>query len=637
MKPCSTTYVFVPFILLYFLFCTVVLSSDKNVYYTADVLSVQCDKTGQPEKLMLSGNVKVVFEEIVISCSNAVFNRAAGEITAENGIKVETPQGYFTSDYLTYNIYEEKGVLLNASFSSPPVYGKAEKIERDKKTFLLYKGYITTCDREDVHYRFSAEKIEYVYQDYIRAEKMKLVLGKNFNIFYFPRITLDEKTKTSPFLVSSGHTTRIGETLDMVFQQRVSQTTDTIMREKFSIGTESIGIGPEIESKDKNLKISTFIVRRLDEDEFAYGGWAEFHRVSPSDWGQDNLIIDWRWMYDDDFFYDFFNDLYLKKSKTYNHLSFSKNFKSGILNIDFRDNAQEDFLSIEKIPELRFYTPFIQLAEWPVFIENDFKITNFYKNEDYHLRSMDTLTINSRHNKGNILFAPYLSFSGIDYRNSDNKFNFSAEGGTSIATLMKKEHKNFTEYFRPSLSLFYRGLRYEKEELEYFDRTENVESGTFAGINMDWTFWKKDRYLGRLLVENLYDIDDNSLEELSLRYDIHLTQNIYVTGDNEWDASRRTYTFGVNDIIFNAEKYQCSLGTRYDEIGDICGITSGFQHNINNQWRYEIKLNYDFEEGSFNNYSIEIWKKAHCWEFNIKMTQDNDNFSFYIFTYPVFL
>jgi len=110
-----------------------------------------------------------------------------------------------------------------------------------------------------------------------------------------------------------------------------------------------------------------------------------------------------------------------------------------------------------------------------------------------------------------------------------------------------------------------------------------------------------------------------------------------VAGENEWNEGGRRYSFGVNDIIFNSEKYQYSVGTRYDEQGDVSGISTGFSHNVNDVWRYAVKFYYNAEESSFDRQSMEIWKKLHCWELNIKITRDDRDFSFYIIAYPIFL
>ncbi|HNS31923.1 MAG TPA: hypothetical protein PKN36_02995 [bacterium] len=623
------------FILLFICLCGITFPAGRSVYYTSDSINVEFDRAGEPEKLLLSGNVKILLDDITIICGNAVFDRASGEVTAQDNIKIESPQGFFTSERLSYNIYEGKGLLFNSSFSAPPLYGKAGKIERDKKTLFLHNGYITTCDRENPHYRFSVDRIEYVHGDYLRAEKMRLVFGNKFSVFYFPRITIDYKTKEPPLLMSSGHSTRIGDTVDLVFQHRISKDSDTILKEKISLGTKAFGVGPELKSADNNLNIAAFFARRWDEGDIEYGGWIE--NVSSSR-RAGNFTVDWRWMYDMDFFYDFFRDVYSEKNKTYNHASFTRNFGSGILNIGLRDNANDNFLNLEKIPEIRFYTPSFRLSEHPFFIENDLVITNFYKEGEYHLRSMDKVSVTTRSSVGNLLFAPYVSFSAVDYRNSaDSKLNFAGEGGTSVSLLLKSERGNLTGYFKPSLSVFHRELRYGKEKLEYFDMIEKMNEGTFAELGIDWTLKFENRYMGNFKFENLYDIGRNSLEETSLKYDMRITENLRVAGENEWNEGGRRYSFGVNDIIFNSEKYQYSVGTRYDEQGDVSGISTGFSHNVNDVWRYAVKFYYNAEESSFDRQSMEIWKKLHCWELNIKITRDDRDFSFYIIAYPIFL
>jgi len=384
--------------------------------------------------------------------------------------------------------------------------------------------------------------------------------------------------------------------------------------------------------------MSAFLAKRRDKDGLEYGIFAEFCKNFPPCGKTGNIILDWRWMYDNDFFYDFFYDVYQVKSKTYNSLYFSRNFSGGILSAALRDDAGEKFLDIEKIPELQFYTPFFQVNGSPVFLENNFSLTNFYKGGDYYLRSMDMLTLKTEKDMGGFLFSPYLSFAGSGYRYpEENRFNVMGEAGTGVSVLLKKEKSFATEYFRPAVSIFYRGLRLERGELEYFDRMEDMNGGKFARTSMDWSFWGREGYLGRIAVENLFDMDRGGFEENLLKYDIRVTRNLHVSGDNKWDMGRKRYLFGVNDLVLDYEKHGYSFGTRYDRDGNISGVAGELRHEVNDAWRYVFKTHYDVEEGSFARQSLECWMKMHCWELNFRITREDEGFSFYVFAYPILL
>lgn len=627
------------FLFTAFLLCPAVFSEDAPVYYSSESSSIEFNTEGKPEKLILQGNVKVFFEDVIILCENAWFNRITGDITAEKPLSLETSQGVFKADYLTYNIYDKKGVLLNVSFAMPPLYGKAEKVEKKEALIILDKGYITTCDLEKKHYRISAERMEYVQDDYIRAEKMRLAFGEKFTVLYLPGFTIDARAKEPPFRIRPGYSTRIGRTIDLIFSHRAGKETDAVVRKRFSLGNEGLGLGLGTSSVERGYSGSGFVYNRWNTERLEIGGLAEFSKSYVSRPGTGRIILDWRWMYDDEFFNDFFYDEFIKKSKTYNYLSFTHNFSAGILNFNFRHSAGEDFLKVEKLPELQFYMPFFQVADLPLFLENDLRLTNFYKEDESHLRLMDVLTVKGRKDAGHWTFTPYLSVGGIGYRSDlyEDKFNLVREAGAKVSATLKKDSGRYTGYFTPAVSLFYRGLDYRQGEIEPFDRIERWNDGKFINLQTDWFFTGDAGYIGRVSLENVYSFDREAFEGSFLKYDVKLTPEIYVEGENEWDVTGRAYKFGVNDLVFQSGRFSYSLGNRYDEESDTSGIISKLGHTVNENWRYVLGVQYDINSGGFTRKSLEVWKKLHCWKLNLKITADDEDFSFFIMAYPILL
>jgi hypothetical protein len=164
-----------------------------------------------------------------------------------------------------------------------------------------------------------------------------------------------------------------------------------------------------------------------------------------------------------------------------------------------------------------------------------------------------------------------------------------------------------------------------------------MDDGIFAGVDIDWSLWKKEEYIGSISLENLYNVDRYNFEETFFKYDIKVTDKIHLSGMNEWNLGERKYLFGVNDFNYNSSRYQYSLGTRYDNVGNVSGIAGSFQHNVNDLWSYSTSVCYDIDKGSFNQKSFELWKKLHCWELRLKIKKNTDDFSFYIFASPIFL
>ncbi|MDD3726215.1 MAG: hypothetical protein PHI44_03370, partial [Candidatus Ratteibacteria bacterium] len=327
------------------------------VYYSADDVEILFSQSGELEKAKLQGNVKIAFEDIVMKCDIAQFMKETGDITAEGNLSIETSQGIIKADSIIYNLNNKTGVMPNATFLSPPFYGKAEKIEQKGDVFYFINGYITNCDLEKPHWKISAEQLKYAKGEYFRAEKMRIVFGEKYSVFYFPRYTADMKTKEPVVTARPGSSSKVGENIELLFTQRAGEKTDTVTKERILVGEKGLGAGASITSKTQGYRYEGFLYKDWDEGDIEPALLLEFLKHYTSTYGEGNILLDWRYMDNNDLFYTFFHSDYIAKSKKYNYLSFTQNFKQGIFNINFRDSAEDDFLNIEKLPEIRFYTP----------------------------------------------------------------------------------------------------------------------------------------------------------------------------------------------------------------------------------------------------------------------------------------
>lgn len=636
MSRCLQKWFIISFLLGKVIFSSELIPENSiPVYYAADNSQILFNQKGEPEKVILQGNVKIAFEDVVIRCEKAEFNRTTGDITAEENLSIETSKGTVKSERLIYNVNKKAGTMLNAVFSSPPYFGKAEKMEKKGDTFYLINGYITTCDLEKPHYKIFAGRIKYVKDEYLQAERMRFILGEKYSVFYFPKYTVDLKTKEPLVTAKPAYTAKSGENIEVVFAQRAGEEADAVMKERILLGTAGFGAGVSTYSKANEYRAEGFLFKGWEEGSIEPALLLEFLKNYNTGYGESSTLVNWRYMDNNDLFYNLFRSDYITKSKTYNYLSFTHSFTGGIFNINFRDSAEENFLNIKKLPEIQFYTPSFPIAEGQIFLENDFRFTNFYKEDENYLRIMDMLTLKGRREIGNLIFSPYLSLGGIEYsQEGDDKFNFFREMGAKFSTTLKKEHSGFTEYLSPSLTFFHRGLDYKSGDLECLDDIERMEDGNFLNIGMDWFFKNKDTYIGRIALENLYDIDNAKFPRCSLKYDVKLAPSMYIEGNNEWNISGEKYLLGVNDIIFNSGRYSYSIGNRYDEEGGISGIEGKFGQVVNELWRYNIGLQYDVNSDNISRVSFNIWHKMHCWVLDIGISGNKDDFSIFVMIYP---
>lgn len=612
-------------------------SEIEEVYYKADEMNVNFTNEGEIEGISLNGNVEIIYKDMHLFCKKARFNKITGEINCEGEVKIKSTMGDFKSENVKYCIKDNCGILNNASFSSPPFYGKGERIESYGNTIILYRGYVTTCNKKNPHYRVSARRIIYVKNDYIKVEKMRIVAGKKFSIFYFPKFKYHIKEKQPSVLTKTLYKTRIGRTLDIEFFQK-NEKKDIATKEMILLGTKGSGLGFEVNSEKNNFDIQTLGFKEYDVDKVQPGVIVEFNKNYKTVNGSGNTILDWRWMYDNDFFNDFFSEQYYKKSKTYNYFSITYNYKWNFFNLNVRENAREPILNIEKLPEVQIFSPFRQISTLPIFFSNNLSLTNFNYNDDEYFRAFEKFVVESRKNLGYFTLSPFASFAGIDYRySSDDNFHYISEAGVKLSTTLMKKRREKESFFTPSVALFNRFTKCKISQLPQLSPFEEMKNGKFFEVSFNWDFFEKSEYTGNISISNLYDFNRDEFNNTYFDYSLKINKNLSILGDNKFNFNEGIYEFGINDLVFNKDDFKFSFGTRYEDESDIFGIENWIEKRINKNWKYRIGFYYDFETDNIALQSYEIWRKLHCLTLDFKISKDRDNVSFYIIILPSIL
>ena len=607
------------FIFFFSIFC-------EEIKYKADNMKIIFDENGEIEKIFLEGNVIIFYKDLIIKTEKAIYEKRENKIEFENGGKFLTDIGEIEADYFFYNFNEEKGLIYNAKFKSEPFYGKAEKIESRVNFLIIENGYITTCDLEKTHYRISAKKIEFKKNEYIRGEKMKLIFGEKFNVFYFPRYTIDLKTEKSFFSPSIGYKTRLGSTITLNLNHKIKEEKDYLMNESFLLGTKGIGFGIGFSSKKNNTYFNSFFFKKWEKYETYPGGYLEMNKNFKDIY----FLIDWRWMHDNEFFLDFFKEEFLKKSKMYNYFSIIKPAGKGILGFTIRENARENILNVEKIPEIRYFLPHYILFSIPVYLTYDFRFTNFYNEKENYLRILNDFDFTFKKDFDYFSLKPYVSFSSINYINSDfEKFNFITETGLNFSSIFLNRGITFI----PSFSLYTRTVNQKPSNLIKFDEFEEKNNGIFSSVNLRWDLYSETDFTGNIEIGNEYDIGRNSFGNIFLKYEFK-NKGFKIEGDNEYDIENRLYKFGVNSISYERRNYKFSIGTSFENESNILGIETFWEQRLKNNLGYKIGFFYDFDSGKLTNQTYEIWKTLHCLTLDFKITKDRENFSFYVFVIP---
>lgn len=159
------------------------------------------------EKKMVTGtgNVSIKYKDIELTCEKITVYLDTREAIAEGNVKVTQKGAYFTGERMNYNFDTKKGTVLTGYFASRPFYGKAEQVDKveNKDEYKLERGYISTCDLENPHYRLQARHVEIYLNDKVIAKHIILFIGK-VPVMYFPYYVQSLKQRKNYVTVMAG-------------------------------------------------------------------------------------------------------------------------------------------------------------------------------------------------------------------------------------------------------------------------------------------------------------------------------------------------------------------------------------------------------------------------------------------------
>ncbi|OQB74682.1 MAG: LPS-assembly protein LptD [candidate division TA06 bacterium ADurb.Bin131] len=602
---------------------------------TADNVSTLFTESGEPYITTLEGNIKIVSADAIIECNKAVINHISGDIEIETGLTLSQGNLKITSTHSTYNMQTDFGTFTNNKFSYIPFYGRSELVKKEKDGINAKGCILTTCDRENPHYHLFCDSVQ-ISPDKISIKGLKIYFG-NKPIFYFPGYSYNLRTKKPPFQISSGHKTEIGNGLSLIFNN-TSKDSKFDISEKITIGTDGLGAGIKIadgtasETQPSKGSFSSYAFKKYSgsNDDLYYGFLGEFHNEFSN---KQNIIVDWRWMKSEWFFRKHLYDSFIEKSRNPNYLSYTKIIGEGAFSVNIIDDAQEDFLSAKKIPEIEFSLPYINMGKWLGSFQ--FIPTRFVddKGNEYS-RVMSDIEFDRPISAGFSKITPFVRFRNAYYvQDQDEMNNFISSAGFNLKLLALSQEKNNSVYFSPTFSIFSNFVS-EKNIPFSSDLYDFNPDGTFTSINLSWDFWKNNIHKGNITSMIFYDIEETEFEDSIFMLDFAQNKQWSFHCQERFNPSNGGIKEMNNTVIFKKGNTQVGVGNKYLS-GYFEGITGSF-NKIYGNWEFDASLDYDRKKSKFTSQHYTIQKQVHCLIVGIRFSK-NSSTSVGFFVMPAFL
>ena len=380
-----------------------------NVEYAAD-----------SKEVVATGNIEVIYKGAKLTCNRLRVNMQTKEGLAEGNARVDDAQGVVTGEKIVYDFANKTGVIYNADFRANPYFGKARKVEKISDTeFICKRGYFTTCSLDHPHYRFASKKITMIPQDKMQAQGTTLYLW-NIPLIYLPRFNYSMKEPIMHVQSEPGtrkdwgpyilNTWRYNLTENANLRVFLDYRTKLGLAEGFDLNYKTPAVGKgDFKFYYTNENAVDLPAGAPTEFQRYFLRWrhkwvidertdvmAEFYKISdkkrqyennpaPADRGSNlnahNILQDL-----------FFRE-YEKDAQPLTYALFHHAFNYSSLDILLQKRTNHWFDQLNKMPEINYSLPSIQLGDSPLYFEDSSQLGTYNKKATTAPITADDITV----------------------------------------------------------------------------------------------------------------------------------------------------------------------------------------------------------------------------------------------------
>ncbi len=659
-----------------------IIINGDNVEYSTD-----------NKEVIATGNIKVTYKGSKLTCKKLKVNMQTKEGVAEGNARLEDQKGVVTGEKIVYDFANKTGVIYSADFRANPYFGKAKKMEKVSDTeFMAKSGYFTTCSMDHPHYRFAAKKINMFPGDKMQAQRATLYLGA-IPLLYIPRFNYSMKEPIMHVQVEPGKSKEWGLYLLSIWRMNL---TDHLSGRAFLDYRSKLGWA---EGFGLNYTDSGF-----GKGDFKYYFTREKQQfkqfISGESLNSTRYFLRWRHKWDIDLRTNFSSEFYKitdqRRKKELDHsilkdyffreyerdsqplsyglLHHAFNYSSLDILLQMRTNHWFD--QIQKMPEVNYNLPSLELGQSQFYFENISQLGNYDKKgsmmspvvEDaVTVMRLDTKNTLSRPMKVSFIsFKPFLS-------SRQTLYDKGANGQTGIVrTIFYSGADLSTKFYRifnvktnflnldinelrhiitPSIGYLYtHPATIPIRNIKQIDTVDSINRGNTASLSLSNKLQTKRNgqsidFLDFLVTAD-YVIDpktgDNAIlnntgKKLTgqladilfklkiLPYSwVHFESDVTYEHSDHDNVNYNKFSLVNYDLSFDLGRERTfSIGQRYERKGKN-EITFGFDWRLNSKWKFGIYQRYNLKKtdtimAGSQEQQLTLTRDLHCWEMEISI------------------
>jgi len=653
----------------------IIVDGDKVEYFEAD------------GRIVAEGNVAIKYGDVVLSCDKIEVNTKTRQALCSGNVRIEQEDGVMTGDLIEYDFDKKQGRIVAGEVTAFPWFGKAENTERvGENEFLLQKGYITTCDLDEPHYRISAGEIRIFPDEKIIAKNVVMYIGKVpvmwFPYYYHPIIQSRAKVQFIPgynsdwgyFLLSAWRfyikgTTRTDVMIDYRTRKGFAEGAN-LYYDFADFGLKDLGHGFFRSYFIHQNDVGTYEPKPFrDEGDDVWKRqllqWK--HRI---DFDKDTVGMMELNKYSDeyvlkDYFYDEYEENQENPDNYASIISTKRNYTFTFL---ARTRLNDFYTVVQRLPEVKLEIPAQRLWKTPFYYESTSSATRFdkqYRFEEHppeKVERVDTFHKISYVTKlGFLNITPYGSAQETLYTRTkwehDAISRAAFGGGVNVFSRFHRIYDFETDAFGLDID----GMRHiivpqaeffhihqptvDKDELYQMDEIDALEKENGIHLSLENKLQAKRHsgesydlvrfivgtdYLFRMEKDKFKFKKEGKFTDIDFDLEISPYEWLYIDSELSVTPKNQAINSGsVEAIIEPWDNFSMDLGYRYEKLPDEPRnqLTFDLHYRLNAKWAVGLYERFDLQEGTIEEQQISITRDLHCWEVEFVYDVDGPDFT----------
>ena len=381
------------FIVLIFLFSSPLFALDIGLS-NVDIKSDSSSHNFDSNLITLKGNVIIKTREAVLKCDYIQINKTSHDFEAIGNIHLATGDKELKTDQAWGNLKTE--IIEIGPFTGVfgPWFLEGEKAKSQADKSILSQGtYASTCAPSDEwnFFHITASEAQYTEDGKIVGKHAIVYMG-GVPVMWFPRWTNRIEGNDGILEIRPGYSGDFGAFLLTSYTWEIAPQIES----KFHVDLmekRGVAIGNDTKIDRENYKTELSLYYLIDEKDVPFdseiGGQkfdgrfnapeGERYRYFFKHWHKltDNLTLRARYeeLSDFEFNEDFFPDYFTRDIQAFSYVDLEYLEESYSLSLNFRPKVNDFYNVVERLPELRFDTPRLQVEDSKLYYATENSLT----------------------------------------------------------------------------------------------------------------------------------------------------------------------------------------------------------------------------------------------------------------------